>query len=236
MLFLSLDKNACSGFTCYHCDFKICPYCGKTIEKDKTSDNSNEKTTPNKKIDKKTIAIIGVVALVVIVVIAIIVTSGNGKKQANYENSTKYSYNSNNEYDNEDSFGNDEEVTAVGTEAPTAETVDNIELIYDDIIYSHHGSDRGAIKIINYNIVRNSNGSISIYLDFEKAVEPDGPYESSFAVDAYFYDSNGVPLGEQQACYVSNFKEGKTGKKYKDSIVLPSSTADSTVKVEIVGG
>lgn len=226
---------------CKHCgkelndDFKICPFCGKAIEKDKT-DNSNEKTTPNRKIDKKTIAIIGVVALIVIVVIAIIVTSGNGKKQANYESPTEYSYNSNNEYDNEESFGNDEEVTAVGTEAATAETVDNIELIYDDIIYCENGSDWGAIKITGYNIVRNSNGSISIYLDFEKAVEPDDPEKSSFDVDAYFYDSNGVPLETRQACYVSNFNEGKIGKKYKDEIVISDSTADSTVKVEIIGG
>lgn len=223
---------------CKHCGkelndhFKICPYCGKTIEKDKTSDNSNEKTTPN----KKTIAIIGVVALIVIVVIAIIVTSGNGKKQANYESPTKYSYNSNNEYDNEDSFGNDEEVTAIETEVPTAETVDNIELIYDDIIYDKLSSDYGAIKIIDYNIVRDSNGSITIYLDFEKAIESNNPHKKNFAVDAYFYDSNGVPLEDKQVCYVSNFNEGKIGKKYKDSIFLPKSTADSTVKVEIIGG
>ena len=52
---------------------------------------------------------------------------------------------------------------------------------------------------------------------------------------AFFLDESGRKK-YSLTCYVSNFNEGKIGKKYKDEIVLPNSIADSTVKVEIVGG
>ena len=127
----------------------------------------------------------------------------------------------------------------VPSSTPPINTKDNdIEIIYDDIIYDKHGSYGGAIKITGYNIVEEYDGSITVYLDFEKVKNPESEISITFCVNAYLYDANGVLIGDNGAvCFVGSFEEGAIGKKYRDKIYLLD--IDGTIrtkKIEIVGG
>lgn len=122
---------------------------------------------------------------------------------------------------------------------PSASTNTNdIEIIYDDIIYDEHGSRRGAIRITGYHIVEGYDGDKTIYLDFEKVKNPEDGAHVVFGVNAYFYDANGMLIGDNgSVCFVASFEEGAIGKKYRDSIALLSiNGTNRTKKIEIVGG
>ena len=119
----------------------------------------------------------------------------------------------------------------VPSSTPPINTKDNdIEIIYDDIIYYKHGSYGGAIKITGYHIVEGYDG--------DKVKNPEDGAHVVFGVNAYFYDANGMLIGDNgSVCFVASFEEGAIGKKYRDSIALLSiNGTNRTKKIEIVGG
>lgn len=175
---------------------------------------------------KKKIFIVGVIAIIVIFIVIIIAASKSGSNNNYYGNND--SYNSGYNDDNDD-FGNNEVVTQPQTtEVPTVATVDNIEVVYDDVIY--YQNHNNAIKINNYQIVPNSLGGYNVYFNFEK-MKGDN---INFAADIYLYDSNGTIINDNQL-YAYPFGNDEIGKKYKDDFWIFPEIADSVVRIEIVG-
>ncbi|MCH5190630.1 MAG: zinc-ribbon domain-containing protein [Oscillospiraceae bacterium] len=173
------------------------------------NDNAKVIQGKNKKsLNKKTIIIFGVIAVVIVLLIVAILSIGGGS-EGNQNN------NGNNNYveSNDNDFGNNEIVTAAPTEAITAAPVNDIEVVYDNLIY-----DRGAaVKIIDYSIQYTDNGTgLTIYITYEKVSNHDSPHASSFASNIYFYDAAGNIIDSHQALYVFDFKDAEIGKQYRD--------------------
>lgn len=207
---------------------KFCDQCGTAVTQQPsstapaethTSVTENEEHTENdnaavhgkskKPFNKKTVIIICVIAVVVVsLIIAIFNTGGGSESNQNSSNNNNYVE------QNDNNFGNNEVVTAAPTEAITAAPVNDIEVVYDDLIY-----DRGAaVKIVDYSIVYTNNGTgLTIYITYEKVSNPDSPYVKSFASHIYFYDAAGNIIDSRQALYVFDFKDAEIGKQYRDS-------------------
>lgn len=196
------------------------------------SENTNDQLLDENKSKKKSIIIVAVIAVIAIIIV--IIGFSNSNKNNNYTGSHDESTYSD-EIDSEDDFGNDEVVTEPETtEKPTVAPIEDIKVVYDDVIYDKFGSKRGAITIDEYSIIEDSYGAISVYIDYEKVKE--GHTGRNFSVNAYYYDANGTPIGNSQVCYVSNFSECEIGKKFKDEIYISSDIAESIAKIEIIGG
>lgn len=220
----------------------FCNKCGakieEAIEKYETiqeshsvSDETNTKSTVNND-NKKKIVIIAAVAVVVVIIISALFGGGN-----DYHGSG-----SNQPYTEDDFGANNQTVTQPQTTEPITAAPIDIEVIYDDIIYCKHGSDWGAVKITNYNMVYTDNGSgLTIFIDYEKVKQPESASKLSFAANIYFYDASGNVIDSSQVLYVSNFYEGDIGKKYKDEVIYfggldANISAQAITKIEIVGG
>lgn len=120
------------------------------------------------------------------------------------------------------------------TEVPTAAKVEDIEIVYNDVLYDGFGKKRGAIKIDNCTVVNNIRlNRYDVYIDFEKIMES-SVHNGNFAIKMYVYDANGTPIENKQICYVSNFANDEVGKKYKDETYI--SQYDSAAKIEFIGG
>ena len=182
--------------------------------------------------NKRKYTIIAIVAVVVVIIISALFGGGND-----------YQGSGNNQPQIEDNFGvNNQTVTQPQTTEPSTAAPIDIEVIYDDIIYCEHGSDWGAVKITNYNMVYTDNGSgLTIFIDYEKVKQPESASKSSFVTNIYFYDASGNVIDRSQVLYVSNFDEGDIGKKYKGEVIYfgmlkANISAQAIAKIEIVGG
>lgn len=200
------------------------------------ADNGDAVINSTQNDNKKKIIKIGAIALVVVVVVAIFSSlfGGGNDYHGSYD-----------DYETtEDNFGaNNEIVTQPSTtEAITAATVDNIEVVYDDIIYSKHGSDWGAVKITDYNLMYTNNGQgLTIYINFEKVKNSERESAKSFSATIYFYDASGNVIDTSQALYVSNFRECEIGKTFRDEcnyfgMLKANISAQAITKIEIIGG
>lgn len=182
-------------------------------------------------LDKKKILIIGTVALVAIILVSSLFGGGR-----DYQGSNAPVY-------NEDDFGKNNEVVTQPqvTEPITVQTVDNIEVVYNDIIYDEYGSDRGAVKITDYNIMYTDNGQgLTIYINYEK-VKNSVRGKTSFAANIYFYDASGNIIDSSQALYVGNFSECEIGRTFRDECqyfgeLKAGISAQAVAKIEIIGG
>lgn len=182
-------------------------------------------------LDKKKILIIGTVALVAIILVSSLFGGGR-----DYQGSNTPVY-------NEDDFGKNNEVVTQPqtTEAITVAKPD-IDVVYNDIIYCKHGSDWGAVKILDYNMTYTDNGQgLTIYIDFEKVKNSEREMQKSFAANIYFYDASGNVIDSSQALYISNFRECEIGRKFKDECqyfgkLKAGISAQAIAKIEIIGG
>ncbi len=179
------------------------------------------------------------------IVLILCVISGCGKEndRSNYSsyNSTSQSSSNKEETVSSELSSNNSQIKdddVISTTPSASTNTNDIEIIYDDIIYDEHGSSRGAIRITGYHIVEGYDGDKTIYLDFEKVKNPEDGAHVVFSVNAYFYDANGMLIGDNgSVCFVASFEEGVIGKKYRDSISLLSiNGTNRTKKIEIVGG
>lgn len=191
---------------------KFCDQCGMSVNEVQTeNDNVKVNHTKSKKtLNKKTIIIFGVIAVVIVLLIVAILSIGGGS-ESNQNNSGNNNYVASNNND----FGNNEIVTAAPTEAITAAPVNDIEVVYDDIIYDRTDGE-AAVKIIDYSISYIYNGtSMMVYITFEKVAD-NSSSRRSFASNIYFYDAAGNIIDTSQALYVPNFKADEIGKQYRD--------------------
>lgn len=174
--------------------------------------------------NKKKYIIIGIIAVVIIG--AIIYFSPR---------STNHSHNNttiDNSYDENFGSNNDIITEPVETEAPTAAKVEDIEVVYNGVLYDSYGEKNGAIKIDNCTVVNDiQNNRYAVYIDFEKFIEASSN-RGNFGINMYVYDANGTPIDKKFVCYVGDFKNDEVGKKYKDTAY----THNSAAKIEFIGG
>ena len=185
--------------------------------------------------NKKKYIIIGIIAVIIIGAILYFSprSTNHSHNNTTIDNSYDENFGSNNDVITEPAE-TEAPTTAKVTEAPTTAKVEDIEIVYNDVIYGNHGKKRGAIKINNCTVVNNIRfNRYDVYIDFEKIIES-SVQNGNFAIKMYVYDANGTPIESHQVCYVSNFANDEVGKKYKDETYI--SQYDSAAKIEFIGG
>ena len=206
-------------------DFKICPYCGNTVEStenDKLNNTETVNTFLSKMLaNKKTTIIICVILIVVVAIIAIIVTNGNKSANTLVSTTTLPSFEEYMQNETGDNFGNNETVTAV-----EEEKID-IEVICP---YGVYDSMYGSMELKNYKINNSKNmysgeAAYHLYLFFEGT---EGKFERGDIVSytANFYDANDNLIGNTYG-YATVQADGTI----TDDIIIKNL---NTVKVEIV--
>lgn len=226
---------------------KFCDECGSPVNSDKSSSKTqifqsttepktNEKNATNissnssNGISRKNKIITGVCSAAVLLLI-IIIASPIGTTNYQPENTVPYTPTQ----EANDTFGNNETVTAIPveeiTQAPT-----NVEVVYSDII---HNSYNGGVKITDYTIQYTDGGKgLNIYFTFEKVANNNSKSYNSFAAEIYFYDASGNVLDSSQTLYVVSFNDDPIGKTYKYTStyhgdLISNISAQRIAKIEI---